>query len=227
MNNEPFHVLSQEYRYSSERKSILQTLRLAQLKNGVDGDGVAVPIDPSSTDNGLGGFSVPPLQLPGAPFISATIYNTYNQVFGSRCYGCVAYDQSITAQKQMGISIDSWSSTIMQVTFSPAEPGIYYIHVEAQTDQRDYSYQGPASDGACLCQIYTDGGPLAAQGNDAIFMNGPWDASMYIQSVMHSNAEVIKSVNGSIVCKGINLGDPAGTPAAHISCFAFKINTSP
>lgn len=225
MNQEPFHVLGQEWRYRSQNKALLHTLHLAQLPSNMTSEGDAIPVEQVPPTNGrFNGAGVPPLQLPAAPSLHATIFNTYNQFIYSDIYGCVGTDQTILAQKNCAISIDSWTSALMQVTMNPNKSGYYLIHLECQTDLRTLGYQGPDGNGACQGSAIVDGG-AGSTCNMQVKMNGAtWDASIYVDSIGHSSTTFIKRVLGEVVFQGTNLGDPTAVIPAHISCFIMKIN---
>lgn len=76
MNNEPFHVMSQEWRYFSRQKALIHTLHLGQLPQDTAGDSVFITVTPPS---GTGGFNVPPITLPPiSPYGGTTWTNSTN-----------------------------------------------------------------------------------------------------------------------------------------------------
>lgn len=227
MNQEPFHISAQEWRYHSRDKSLLHSLHLAQLPEGMNVAGESVLIEPTAASNGrFSGAGVPPLQLPSAPNINATLFNTFNQFVSSNVYGCVGTDQSILARKNCTIVIDSWTSALMKVTMTVNKRGKYLVHIECQTDLRTLGYQGPANDGQCVGNIAIDGG-TSSTSNMRVYMNGAgWDASIYVESIGHTSKTFISQVNGTVVFQGVNLGDPAAAIPAHISCFIALLDAS-
>lgn len=225
--NEAFHVSSMEWQYHPRERAIIHTLHLAQLPAGMNAQGDAIPVPPVPDDNkGFGRFGVPPLQLPAAPSMSASIFNTFNQFVSSSVYGCVGTTQAILAQRNCGISIDFWTNTLLQVTMNPNKGGKYLIHLECQTDLRTLGYQGPDGLGQCNGEVFIDGDSLSA-GSSSMqieMLGSGWDSNLYIESVGHSSTTFISSVLGAVVFKGNNLGDPSAAVPAHISCFIMKID---
>lgn len=220
-----FHPIAQEWRYYSREKSLIHTLHLAQLSSGVPGNTVEIAKTPNFNNGGLGSFSVPPLQLPGPPTINNTVYNTYLQSIGSICYGCVSDTKVITAQKNCGISIDSWSSTLLQVTFNPVYSGRYLVHVHGQSDQRNSTYQGPNADGAMNIIGVADGTNVISE--SVILFQSNMVATQEILNVIHSSQTAITHINSSFVAKITNAGNPASSPAANMGCFIMLIDPVP
>ncbi len=223
-----FHTISQEWRYYSREKALIHTLHLAQLTTGTPGDTVEIASTASKLSQGLGktSFSVPPITLPGPPSFNATVYNTFLQSVGSVCYGCVSDTKIITAQKNCGISIDSWSSTLLQVTFSPVYAGRYLIHMHGQSDQRTVSYQGPNNDGAFTQQCVTDGSNTVISETVQLFQQN-MQATQSIVNVIHSSQTVIAQVNSNAVFKITNAGATSPAPAANMGCFIMLIDPIP
>lgn len=64
MNNEPFHVLSQDWRYFPRQKELIATLHLGQLPEARSGDTVLILPTPATGTSNLHGYGVPPITLP-------------------------------------------------------------------------------------------------------------------------------------------------------------------
>lgn len=68
MNSEPFHVMSQEWRYFSRQKALVHTLHLGQLPESRSGDSVFINVAPPTGTGQIGSkFNVPPLTIPTIP----------------------------------------------------------------------------------------------------------------------------------------------------------------
>lgn len=224
-----FHPIAQEWRYYSREKSLIHTLHLAQLTTGTVGDSIAIPIQASALSSGLGklSFSVPPITLPSPPSFNATVFNTFLQSVGSACYGCVSDTKIITAQKVCGISIDSWTSTLLQVTMNPTKAGRYLIHMHAQSDQRNVSYQGPSTFGDFTQSAQADGGPGFVINETVQLWQTNMQATQSIVNVIHSSQTTIAQINSSIVFQVTNAGSTSAVPAANMGCFIMLIDPIP
>lgn len=64
MNNEPFHILSQDWRYFPRQKELIATLHLGQLPEARSGDTVLILPTPATGTSTLRGYGVPPITLP-------------------------------------------------------------------------------------------------------------------------------------------------------------------
>lgn len=223
MSSLPFHVSGQEWRYSPREKSLTQTLHLAELPIGVTTDGIAIPVLQDPNKDKFRSFGVPPLQLPAAPSLSATVFNTYLQSVDSPCYACVSSTQVITAQKQCAVTIDSWTSSLMQITFNPALGGRFLVHIEGQSDTRNGTYQGPNSDGLFTLESLADGSASISAQSKLLQVNMS-SATKELVGILHAAATGLVSIAGSFVAKGINNGDPSGSPPANLSAFILMID---
>ncbi len=222
-----FHTIEQEWRYYSREKSLIHTLHLAQLTTGTVGESIAIAANASKLNSnlGLGSFGVPQLQLPGPPTFNATVYNTFLQSVGSACYGCVSDTKVITAQKQCGISIDSWSSTLLQVTFTPVLQGRYFVHMHGQSDQRNVSYQGPSTQGDMTMTGLADGSQVL--GETVQLWQTNMQATQSIVNVIHSSLSAITQINSNMVFKITNAGNPGAVPGANMGCLIMLIDPIP
>lgn len=183
-----FHPIAQEWRYYSREKSLIHTLHVAELPNSVAGDTIEIAATSPATNNGPGEgghFSVPPLNLGGAP--SRTISVNISQQALPDCFAST-YNKTILAQKNVDIAFMDWSVSKREVYFTVKKSGWYVLGVQGHTDQHDLTYQGPAGDGKAVVQINRF--PLLPsnvlnQANFGVFMDGLpadpdyWNAGHY------------------------------------------------
>lgn len=217
MNNEPFHVMSQEWRYFSRQKSLIHTLHLAQLAPDLPGE--TVLILPTAPEKSGDGWHPPVPPLPGGTFGgSGKIITNTGLILD--CYGSVSYNGTITAQNKMDITVGPLGATEKIITMMPTESGFFMVHVEGQSDLHMFGYQGIAGDGKITVQIFDGGiGGVPKAFNDyQVLMSGPdWSGTQYLDSLLRTSCDVIFYTGGPIFGRGLNLGD--GT----LSMWAMKI----
>lgn len=225
MNNEPFHVMAQEWRYFSREKAILHTLHLAQLPVSNGGSTVLIKPTPPTENTGGGTGLNFPMQVPPGSFGGAGNVIT-NTSFQSDCFGAVAYDGTITAQSKMGITVGPMGSADMRITMTPSTPGWFVVHLEGQSDLHTYGYEGPAGDGKITVEIYNGGGGTpVAKSIWQLFMDGgagwtPVHPSFYVDSIAKTSCDALIYVTGPVLGVGTNIGSPPG----FISMWMFKIS---
>lgn len=216
MNSGTFHVLAQEWRYYSREKSLIHTLHVAELPPTPKfGDTVDIASTPAVTNGSIGGGGIPPMQLPGAPWFSSTINQITNTSLVSDCYGSVNWQGTIEAQRNMGILIAP-----NQIIMIPEQSGYYVVHFEAQSDLHTLGYQGPAGDGEVSINI-SRGNTQIADDVWRIKMEGGWDGTQYVNSILHPACEALTPCTGDQL-KGIafNIGS---IPPAYVSMWAMKV----
>lgn len=215
-----FHVSSQEWRYFSREKAIVHTAHLAQLPRGNPGDTVLIA-HTAPTQNQSSRGNKNPMPTPSAPYFQTNIFNVTNDSFVIDCYGCVNWEGTILAQKNMGISVGALDGARAEITMTPEESGFFVVHVEANSDYHTFGYQGVASDGKITAQIDV-GGTIVAQNSQKIYMDGPsWDGTHhYINSMLHVVTECLVSASQF---KGIALNIGSVANGAHFSMWAFKV----
>lgn len=227
MNNEPFHPIGQEWRYFSREKSIIHTLHLAQLPVSLAGDTVAIlPTAPAGKDGG--GTSIPPMQVPLAPFIGANAKLVTNHSMVIDCYGATNHLGNITAQNKMSIIVSAIAGNRAVIEMDPSESGFFIVHAEAQSDLHTLGYQGPAGDGQITVSLYkgVDAGIPIGQSKYKMKMEGGgWSGSMYLDSIARTSTEVLVPLLGeALFAVGLNLG---AAPNAHLSMWAMKVADLP
>lgn len=230
MNNEPFHVMSQEWRYFSRQKSLIHTLHLAQLPADRPGNTVLIDSTAPQSDPYGRPWKQPPIVLPpGGGGGTVTIYKTIK----SPCFGCVSWDKQILAQRNMDISMSPWDDNLMQITMIPHEQGRFYCGIFGQSDVHGnpYNYQGPAGNGSIGLTIRKTP-PIPSNdvvgAGTAIYMAGVfdpthWRSTFYITSVISTAASGITMVakDQPVVGTGNRIGAAA---LGHISMWMFKIS---
>lgn len=130
--NEPFHVMSQEWRYYSREKSIIHTLHLAQLTSGTLGQTILIAptVNPKA-----GGFNVPSLQVPAiAGFSFPASTGTPAQptgTFGSNTYAWFFYNaasgKNISDHQGVSVNTANLFAISPKVVFTPGVGGLYVV----------------------------------------------------------------------------------------------------
>lgn len=215
-----FHVNSQEWRYFSREKSIVHTAHLAQLPQGNPGDTVLIASTAPTQNQGSRG-NHNPMPTPIGPYFQTNIFNVSNTSFIIDSYGCVNWQGTILAQKNMGISVGPLNGALAYVDMVPEESGFYVVHVEVSGDYHTFGYQGVGNDGKVTAQIAI-GSTIVAQSSQKIFMNGPsWDAvHNYINSIPRAITECLLPAS-AFRGIGLNIGDT--TQGARFAMWAFKV----
>lgn len=230
MNQEPFHVMSQDWRYFSRQKSLITTVHLGQLVNGSEADTVLIkPTSPVDDDDTGGHYSVPPLILPPTGKGGGGFTLVYNQLIGSSCFGCVAWDKTILAQRNMDISISPWDDNLIEITMTPKESGWYLAHIEVVSDVRGdpYNYQGPSGNGgvtAGLTRSRASSDVLTALNSvrmEGVFDATHWRPAMFIKSIVTGRATgmVVVGAGQPMIAYTV----PGDITTASLSMWMFKV----
>lgn len=190
MNNEPFHIMAQDWRYQSRSKSLITTLHVGQLPSDVTGETILIdPVAPPAMPPKPRGYGVPPIVLPPAPGGGGTINVTVN--VKCTCFGCVSWDKQILAQRNMDISMSPWDDTVMTITMIPHEQGRFMYGLFGQSAVLDFS-KFPST-GISVQLLRGTGNPLLTQNqvdsaSNAITMGGiidatHWNSGHYITAI--------------------------------------------
>lgn len=127
--NEPFHVIGQNWKYYPQGKSLIQSVQLAQIMNGIDGQTITIPPAPPTA----GGFSVPGISIPtipslfgaapGSPIVSGT----------QQTYAVSTWDviNGETQNESRNININTSQRALdYLVKMTPAISGLYWVSIK-------------------------------------------------------------------------------------------------